>query len=271
VLDNAASSAQITPLLPGGGDCLVLVTSRRHLGDLPGLVLPVPLSALPADRAQEMFTGLAPRAAADPVGVEEVARVAGFLPLAVSLLARVFARHQSWTLTDLAAETRDGLLTLTAENASIAAAFEVSYRHLDPAARQFFRVLGLHPGGTTDVWAAAALTGTSPADAAGLLDGLHAEGLLTETAYHRYGMHDLLRRYARDHAAADHATLREQALERLVDYYQHTAARAQARMTGQIPPGPVPGAMPESPGRARSGTTCLPAWTTPARPVSTPG
>ena len=34
------------------------------------------------------------------------------------------------------------------------------------------------------------------------LDALHGEGLLTETGHRRYGMHDLIRRYARDRAAA---------------------------------------------------------------------
>jgi tetratricopeptide (TPR) repeat protein/transcriptional regulator with XRE-family HTH domain len=242
VLDNAASSSQVTPLLPGGGDCLVLVTSRRHLGDLPCAVIPIMLDALTDEQAQEMFTRLAPRAGADPAGVAEVVSLAGFLPLAVSLLARVFARHPSWTLADLAAETRDRLLTLTAENDSIAAAFEVSYRHLDPAPRRFFRLLGLHPGTAIDAYAAAALAGTNLAAAAGFLDGLHAEGLLTETGYRRYGMHDLLRLYARDHAAADPAAERDQALERLLDYYQHTAASAQARLARQTRPGPVPAA-----------------------------
>jgi hypothetical protein len=41
-------------------------------------------------------------------------RLTGFLPLAISLPARVYARQPSWSLADLAAETRASLLTLTA-------------------------------------------------------------------------------------------------------------------------------------------------------------
>ena len=242
VLDNAAGSGQVAPLLPGGGGCLVLVTSRRHLGDLPGAVVPVLLDVLPPQQAAQMFTRLAPRAAGSPDQVAEVVRLAGFLPLAISLLARLFARHRSWTLAGLAAETRQSLLTLTAENDSITAAFEVSYRHLDPARQRLFCLLGLHPGATTDGYAAAALAATSVKEAAGLLDGLHGEGLLTETGHRRYGMHDLLRRYARDHAADSIAQDAQQALERLLDYYQHTAARAEARLARQARPGPPPAA-----------------------------
>ena len=100
------AASQVAPLLPGSGGCLVLVTSRRHLGDLPGAVAPVLLDVLPPQQAAEMFIRLAPRAAGSPGEVAEVVRLAGFLPLAISLLARLFARHRSWTLADLAAETR---------------------------------------------------------------------------------------------------------------------------------------------------------------------
>ncbi len=234
VLDNAASSAQVTPLLPGGDGCLVLVTSRRHLGDLPGPVTVIPVDVLAPGQARQMFTRLAPRAMqAPPVAMDEVVRLAGGLPLAVSLLARVYARHPSWTLADLAAETQAGVLTLAAENDSVAAAFEVSYRYLAPARQRFFRRLGLHPGTTIDAHAAAALAGMPLAGAAGLLDALHGEGLLTEVSYRRYGMHDLIRRYARDRAAADPAADRDRAVGRLLDYYQHVAATAEALLARQ--------------------------------------
>jgi hypothetical protein len=108
VLDNAASSSQVAPLLPGGEGCLALVTSR-HLSDLPGTVVPVLLDTLPPQKAEEMFARLAPRAAGSPGQVAEVVRLAGFLPLAISLLARIYARHQAWTLADLAAETKANL------------------------------------------------------------------------------------------------------------------------------------------------------------------
>jgi tetratricopeptide (TPR) repeat protein len=242
VLDNADSSSQVSPLLPGSAGCLVLITSRRHLGDLPGAVAPALLDALRPGEAQEMFTRLAPRAADDPGEVAILAELAGYLPLAISLLARVLARHPEWTLADLAAETRAGLLALTAEHDSIAAAFSVSYQHLDPALQRLFCLLGVHPGTTTDAYAAAALAATSPGEATELLDALHAEGLLTETGHRRYGMHDLLRRYARHHAPSNlGAAGSQQALYRLLDYYQRAATLAETRLARQTRPGPVAG------------------------------
>jgi tetratricopeptide (TPR) repeat protein len=230
VLDNATSSAQVTPLLPGASGCLVLVTSRRHLADLPGPVVQVAAEVLADEEAAQMFTRLAPRAADDdPATVREVTRLAGSLPLAVSLLARVYARHRSWSLADLAAEARAQPLTMTAEQVSVAAAFEVSVAHLEPTAQRFFECLGLHPGTSFDAPAAAALTGASLAEAELLLDALHGEALLTETAWRRYGMHDLIRSYARlrvcrSMSSAEH----DMAVRRLLGYYLHTAGRAQA-------------------------------------------
>jgi DNA-binding SARP family transcriptional activator/tetratricopeptide (TPR) repeat protein len=251
VLDNAASSAQVAPLLPGGDQCLVLVTSRRHLADLPGAVVPVLLEALPPAQARDMFIHLAPRAVDGAFGaVTEVVRLAGFLPLAISLLARVYNRHPSWTLADLAAETRASLLTMAAEHDSVAAAFAVSYQHLPAAQQALFRLLGVHPGTDFDAYAAAALAGTPPAATGQALDALHREGLLTETGYRRYRMHDLLRRYAADRAASDPPAAR-QAVTRLLDYYQHTAAQADARLARHarpdLFPAPPPAAEPDLP------------------------
>ncbi len=238
VLDNAASTSQVAPLLPGGQDCLVLVTSRRHLGDLPGEMTPILLEVLPPDHAQEMFLRLAPRAAPG-TAVADLVRLAGFLPLAISLLARVYTRHPSWTLADLGTETEASMLTLAAENDSVAAAFGVSYRHLLPSQQRFFRRLGLHLGTTIDARAAAALADTSLDDAAKSLDALHHEALLTEVTYRRYGMHDLIRRYARDRATADPAGERSQALERLLDFYIYSAAIAESRLARQTRTGPA--------------------------------
>ena len=234
VLDNAADSAQVAPLLPGSEGCLVLVTSRRHLGDLPGAVVPVLLDVLAPAEAREMFVRLAPRAAADPPeAVAELVRLTGFLPLAISLLARVYVRQLSWSLADLAAETRASLLTLTAEKDTVAAAFDVSYRHLNRRQQRFFRCLGLHPGTTIDAYAAAALAGVSLREAAGHLGALQGESLLTQAGYLRYGMHDLIRRYGHDRAAAGSAAGRVRALERLLDYYQYAAALADTLLARQ--------------------------------------
>ena len=177
------------------------------------------------------------------------------------------------------------MLTLAAEKDSVAAAFEVSYRYLDPGQQ---RVLPPASACTRAPRSTPTPPPPWPVPACrrppGYLDALHGEGLLTEAGYRRYGMHDLIRRYARDHAAADPAAGREQALDRLLDYYQHTAALAEARLARQArtspapaPPAP-PAAVPDLPdrtgrwrGHGPNAPTCSPASTTPPAPASMPG
>jgi hypothetical protein len=90
VLDNAYGSAHVIPLLPASEGALVLVTSRRFLGDLPADAVPIALDVLAADEAGAMFRRLAPAPAEDPA---ELVAACGHLSLAVALMARLLRRH----------------------------------------------------------------------------------------------------------------------------------------------------------------------------------
>ena len=205
VVDNAASTAQVQPLLPAAPGCMAIVTSRRFLGRPAAAVTTLPLDALSADDAACMFVRLVPRAGSEPVAVADVVAACGHLPLAISLVARLLERHRAWSVADLLAETRSRLVHLAIEDLTIAAAFDLSYRHLPPPQQRMLRLLGLHPGTEFEPHAAAALAGTGVEQASAWLQALHADNLLTEIGYHRYAMHDLLHQYARDLAATEPA------------------------------------------------------------------
>jgi DNA-binding SARP family transcriptional activator/tetratricopeptide (TPR) repeat protein len=243
ILDNATSTDQVLPLLPGSAGSLVLVTSRRRLADLPG-VRPVPLDVLGPEAAAGMFVRLAPRAAADLRAVAAVVAACGHLPLAISITASLYLRHPSWTLADLQADVRhaaEGALTVTAENRTVAAAFDLSYQDLPSARQRFFRLLSLHPGVEIDTYAAASLTGVRLDEAAAQLDELHGDHLLDEPAYRRYRIHDLIRAYASNLAVTvDPAEVRAQAVGRLLDFYQHAATRANAHLARHTLPAAAP-------------------------------
>ena len=255
VLDDAAGSEQIRPLLPGAGGSLVLVTSRRRLTALEDATT-ISLDALPPGEAAGLLVRLAVRpglSSADP-GVAEITGLCGCLPLAIGMAARQLYHHPSWTLAGLAADlaAATGRLELLAtENLSVAAAFDLSYADLTENQQRLFRRLGLHPGTDIDPYAAAALDGTDLPPARRGLETLYEQYLLTEPAPGRYRMHDLIREHARTLASRlDPADDRQQATGRLLDYYQHAAARAQAllarhaRGAAAPPAGTVPAAVP---------------------------
>ena len=245
VLDDAAGSEQIRPLLPGGGGSLVLITSRRRLTALEDAQT-ISLDALPPGEAAGLLVRLAVRpglSSTDPA-VREITRLCGCLPLAIGMAARQLYHHPAWTVAGLAAELTaavDRLELLATENLSVTAAFDLSYDDLTPGQQRLFRRLGLHPGTDIDRYAVATLDGTDLTGARRGLEALYEHYLLTEPAPGRYRMHDLIREHARALASRlDPGDDREQATGRLLDYYQHAAARAQALLARQTRGAPAP-------------------------------
>jgi tetratricopeptide (TPR) repeat protein len=222
----------------------VLVTSRRHLSALEDAA-PISLDTLPPDQAAELLVRLTGRAGLSPQepAVTELARLCGHLPLAVGMVARQLRHHPAWTAAGRAAElaaAADRLEVLATENLSVAAAFDLSYAGLTGDQQRLFRRLGLHPGTEIDDYAAAALDGTELSAARRGLEDLYDQYLLTEPAPGRYRLHDLIREHARALAARlDADDHRQQVTARLVDYYQHAAARADALISRQTRPAPA--------------------------------
>ena len=169
VLDDAAGSDQVRPLLPGTGGCLVLVTSRRHLTALDD-ARAISLDTLPPGEAAALLVRLAARPGLSPAdpAVAEITRLCGYLPLAIGMVARQLHHHPAWSRPGGPPSWPrrvDRLELMATENLSVAAAFNLSYADLTADQQRLFRRLGLHPGADIDGYAAAALDGTDLAAA----------------------------------------------------------------------------------------------------------
>ena len=238
VLDDAASSEQVLPLLPGTAGSLILVTSRRRLTALDDATA-ISLDTLPPGEAAGLLVRLVGRSGLSPAdpAVAEITGLCGYLPLAIGMLARQLHHHPAWSVAGRAAElaaAHDRLELMATENLSVAAAFDLSYADLAPDQQRLFRRLGLHLGTDIDGYAAAALDGTGLATACRGLEALYDLYLLTEPAHGRYRMHDLIREHARALTGRlDPDNDRDQATARLLDYYQHTAALADTLLAGR--------------------------------------
>lgn len=241
VLDNAASEAQVRPLMPGSAGCVVLVTSRRRLKGLDD-AYSFPLDVLPLPDAVTLFREVArlDGAPADDPGLAEIVELCGRLPLALRIAAALIRHRPAWSLAHLAEKLRDGAPGLTGfddGDRELATVFELSYQGLDEPLRLLFRRLGAVPGPDIDAHACAALLDAEQSDAERWLESLVDHNLLSEPAEGRYQPHDLIRLYARALADADPADETSAAVERLAVYYGRTAACADARIARHRRPG----------------------------------
>jgi DNA-binding SARP family transcriptional activator len=200
LLDDAADTEHIRPLLPGSPGCLTLVTSRRRLTGLD-YTQQLSLSELSVAEGRELFEWVVgdDRPAAEPAATDAVLDRCGLLPLAVHAAGARLRHRPAWTVADLSdrlAEGRDRLAELEGPDGGPAAAFARSYELLPPEQQRLFRLLGTHDAAEIGLATAAELSGLPRHGAERLLEDLVDVHLLQEAAPATYRMHRLLRLYA---------------------------------------------------------------------------
>lgn len=234
VLDNAADADQVRPLLPGAGSSVALITSRNRLLGLDD-VPPVSLDVLSPQESAELLArasgdpdGPDGRLARDPESAAEVLRLCGRLPLALRLAAARLRHRPGWTVGILVERMSQGASEF---DAAFGAALAMSVRQLDRPQARLFRMLGLLPGASFDEYVVAALADVPLRGAQTMLEDLLDAHLVEQPTAGRYRLHDLVHQHARRTAAEqDSAAERERALGRVLDYYVHAAAAADAAM-----------------------------------------
>ncbi|WP_427885601.1 BTAD domain-containing putative transcriptional regulator [Kribbella sp. GL6] len=233
VLDNARTTEQVRPLLPGGPSAQVLVTSRDTLA---GLVARDGAHRILLDRLSEpdsadLLRALAGDRIDDPAATRALVDHCARLPLALRIVAELINERLPGSLAPLAEELADTQRALDVLDAggdphtAVRAVFSWSYHQLPSEAARLFRRLGLHPGHDADL---TAMTALLDADARTAVTALRRAHLLDEIAPGRYRAHDLLRAYAAELAAStDSETTRTAARMRLYRHYLQIAATAE--------------------------------------------
>lgn len=213
VLDNAASAAQVRPLLPAGSGCAVVVTSRARFAALDSThhVDLGPLSAADALALLDRLVGPA-RLAAEPAAAAAVIELCGWLPLALWAAGARIRSRPHWKLarfvTMLEKESQR-LDMLAFGDLDVRAAFASSYLQLERRQRLLFRRLGSLGVNEIPHWVPAQLLNASPEEGEELIESL-VEARLVEAAdgddgTFSYRLTELMRLFARERAEAEDA------------------------------------------------------------------
>ncbi|WP_434445199.1 BTAD domain-containing putative transcriptional regulator [Lentzea sp. E54] len=228
LLDNARSTEQVVPLLPGP-DATVLVTSRLKLAGLVAAhgARSVSLDVLhPADAREFLVARLGPqRVAAEPEVVADLVTWCGGLPLALSIVAARAAMEPDFPLAAFAEELREqplDALDAGEIGTNLRAVFSWSVAALSEEAARAFGLLGTV--GTEDVSlaAVAALLDRPVTRTRMVVRELENAHLVQQHVPGRYRMHDLVGLYAADLSA--------DAGSRLADFYAATARAAALQL-----------------------------------------
>jgi predicted ATPase len=200
IADDAASSAQIRPLIPSTPRGAVLVTSRLSLAGFAAAKI-LKLDPLAHPEAVSLLREIvgADRVAEEPEATNALADACDGFPLALRIAGTRLASRPCWTIGALAAKLGDQravLHHLTFGDLTIRDSIRCSYRKLDKQSRQAFVMLAKIPDREISVAQAAACLKESPQCAESLLERLVDASMMEVGAIGCYRFYALLRSYA---------------------------------------------------------------------------
>ena len=261
VLDDAASAAQVRPLLPAGPHCAVLITSRPPLAALDGATH-IPLAPLTTTESTALIASASGRGAGqgDSAAVRRLVELCGQLPLALRVVAARLAVRRALTAESLVVLLTDQerrLDQLEYDDLSVRRSLAVAHDALltseradDRAAALALRRIGALDLPEYGVPLLARLMDTDEGRAAAALDRLVGVALLEETDFGYYAPHDLVRDFARELAVRlDSEPARADATDRALRWY---AAAVRESVLAIVPAGSERDRrLPEALGEAR--------------------
>jgi len=201
LLDNAANSAQVRPLVVPAG-CGLVVTSRHNIS-LPGL-RHFDLDALPVEEACALLQTIVGQDRGTGEELGTIVGLCGRLPLALRVAGDFLVVHPDWSAGEYAqalADERERLARLKHEDLDVGAALGLSAAQLvreQPGLAARWQMLSVFPA-PFDRAAVAAVWGVEEGEARDGLSELAARSLvLYEREGGLYRLHDLMRLVAED-------------------------------------------------------------------------
>jgi len=200
VLDDVSEPEQGALLLPGGEQCVILLTTRNEETAVALGATVIQIAEFTPDESITLVRHLlgSTRVDAELADSATLCEVLHHLPLAVEIAAQVLKVRTRRRLGDLVAQLAQTQqrLDLRISNRAVRTSFAVSWAGLAPPLRTLFASLAVFEGRSFNVEAVASLVNLPLPAVLDQLDALKALSLVSESGANRYRQHPLLADFA---------------------------------------------------------------------------
>ncbi|MBC7879592.1 MAG: tetratricopeptide repeat protein [Anaerolineales bacterium] len=244
LLDNASNAAQIRSLIPSAPSAAI-VTSRQHITLTEFDLMPLRLDVLSRDDSCSLLKSASSKLRAESdEEINALAKLCGYLPLALRVAASILNDRPDWTLGHLLTRLADEhtrLQRLKREDdidLDVEAALSLSYALLDETSKAFFCQLGVFTAPFIKVSAQVVCESEDEIEVDDLIGKLSSLSLLNilpsslANVSYMYELHDLTRLFSIGKLLKDESNAAQTSLRHAYHFLQWAAEAREHYIKG---------------------------------------